>query len=331
MKTYQKFGLALAISGLAVLLGSPLLPGQTNQGAVRADGLSGTPAVPATHTSSHASGGSDPIKLDDLAAPDDNTDLNASTTKHGLLPKLSNVATEFLTGIGTWSTVTTGASAQDVIDIVWLKKFFSDASLLPATERIAASLATFPVPAGTPVGTFTRKTGVAEFTTTTTGIAYYDLGALRTEVLLVAMDVQLNTTNTGTIALALSSGVPTDASPDGYYFFQVSAGGTNPGFAVNKRAAGAFTVLGSIASSLPAPITAATVPEDHGPISMALYYNDTTGALKAFVRQTGSWRIVVDTTDSTYTTMRYASLRGNLGAAGTGVLRMGLPFVAYSN
>ena len=42
------------------------------------------------------------IKLDDLGAPDDNTDLNASATNHGLLPKLSNVATQVLSGIGTW-------------------------------------------------------------------------------------------------------------------------------------------------------------------------------------------------------------------------------------
>jgi hypothetical protein len=63
-----------------------------------------TPTSPAAHATTHASGGSDPLKLDDLAAPDDNTDLNASTTKHGLLRKLSNVGTEFLDGTGAWST-----------------------------------------------------------------------------------------------------------------------------------------------------------------------------------------------------------------------------------
>lgn len=44
------------------------------------------------------------FKLDDLAAPDDNTDLNASTSAHGLLPKLSGAATEFLNGTGAFST-----------------------------------------------------------------------------------------------------------------------------------------------------------------------------------------------------------------------------------
>lgn len=44
------------------------------------------------------------IKLDDLGTPDDNTDLNASTTRHGLLRKLSGTASEFLAGDGTWAT-----------------------------------------------------------------------------------------------------------------------------------------------------------------------------------------------------------------------------------
>jgi hypothetical protein len=44
------------------------------------------------------------IKLDDFASPDDNTDLNATTSAHGLLPKLSNNARQFLRGDGFWST-----------------------------------------------------------------------------------------------------------------------------------------------------------------------------------------------------------------------------------
>lgn len=43
--------------------------------------------TPTAHAASHQSGGTDSIKLDDLAAPDDNTDLDASTTKHGLAVK----------------------------------------------------------------------------------------------------------------------------------------------------------------------------------------------------------------------------------------------------
>ena len=43
------------------------------------------------------------IKLDDFATPDDNTDLNASTSRHGLLPKLGGGTTNFLRADGTWA------------------------------------------------------------------------------------------------------------------------------------------------------------------------------------------------------------------------------------
>jgi hypothetical protein len=58
----------------------------------------------ATHAPRHQSGGGDPIKLDDLATPDNNTDLNATITEHGLLPILDDDATHFLDGAGAWST-----------------------------------------------------------------------------------------------------------------------------------------------------------------------------------------------------------------------------------
>lgn len=41
-------------------------------------------------------------KLDDLGTPDDNTDLNASTSAHGLLAKLPNDAAKYLNGVGSW-------------------------------------------------------------------------------------------------------------------------------------------------------------------------------------------------------------------------------------
>ena len=44
------------------------------------------------------------IKLDDLGTPDDNTDLNATTGYHGLLPKFSGTTGEYLSATGGWST-----------------------------------------------------------------------------------------------------------------------------------------------------------------------------------------------------------------------------------
>ena len=48
-------------------------------------------------------------KLDDLSTPDDNTDLNATTSYHGLLPKLGGGTTNFLRADGTWSAPAGGS------------------------------------------------------------------------------------------------------------------------------------------------------------------------------------------------------------------------------
>lgn len=69
----------------------------------------GTDVAAQTHATQHKSGGSDTIKLDELAAPTDVTTLNASTSAHGLLPKLDNTATHYLDGTGAWSTPAAGS------------------------------------------------------------------------------------------------------------------------------------------------------------------------------------------------------------------------------
>jgi hypothetical protein len=61
------------------------------------------PRDPNAHGPSHHSGGADAIKLDDLSTPDDNTDLNATTSAHGLLPKLGGGTTDYLRADGTWA------------------------------------------------------------------------------------------------------------------------------------------------------------------------------------------------------------------------------------
>lgn len=66
-------------------------------------GLLGDAQTPLAHKANHQSGGSDAIKLDDLAAPDDNTDLNASTSAHGLMQKYPGGSTNFLRADGTFA------------------------------------------------------------------------------------------------------------------------------------------------------------------------------------------------------------------------------------
>ena len=78
-------------------------------GATVSAATANTDYAAATHASRHASGGADAIKLDDLAAPDDNTDLNATTSAHGLLPKLGGGTTNFLRADGSWSAPAGGS------------------------------------------------------------------------------------------------------------------------------------------------------------------------------------------------------------------------------
>ena len=55
-----------------------------------------------SHQSRHNEAGADELKLDDLGIPDDNTDLDATTSRHGLLPKLGGGTDNFLRADGSW-------------------------------------------------------------------------------------------------------------------------------------------------------------------------------------------------------------------------------------
>lgn len=68
--------------------------------------------TPTSHASTHQSGGADSIKLDDFAAPDDNTDLNTTTSAHGLCPKLGGGTTNYLRADGNWADPVAGISFE---------------------------------------------------------------------------------------------------------------------------------------------------------------------------------------------------------------------------
>jgi hypothetical protein len=88
-----------------------LLPKLDNDPAnfLNGQGAWAAPAA-AAHHATHEEGGADEIKLDDLATPDDNTDLNATIAEHGLLKKLPNDAAKFLNGVGAWANVGGGTA-----------------------------------------------------------------------------------------------------------------------------------------------------------------------------------------------------------------------------
>jgi len=69
------------------------------------------------HSARHETGGADAIKLDDLATPDDNTDLNATTGHHGLLQKLPGGTTNFLRADGSFADpgVPAGSSFNEAV------------------------------------------------------------------------------------------------------------------------------------------------------------------------------------------------------------------------
>jgi hypothetical protein len=263
------------------------------------------------------------IKLDDFAAPDDNTDLDSSTSAHGLLKKLPGGTTTFLRADGNFATPASGSGGygdQEILDNCWLKKFFLDASLLPANERIVASLATVPTETGIMGGgTFTKTTGNATWVRSgsTDGGAYWDMGAARSEMLIVVNGSLRPAGSTFTI-IGFAAAAPTLVIPDGYAF---AVGTAVTETRILKHAGGANTDLGTP----PSDITHVN-GEDCG---SAFYYNDTTNTLKAFVRSRGTWVLIQTvTSETTYTTMRYAyvSFTGNAGT-----FRAVLPLTVWSD
>ena len=120
--TYQKESEKSAANGYASLDAGTKIPiAEIPTGTSASTACVGNDArlsyarTPTAHAASHKSGGSDAIKLDELAAPTDVTTLNASASTHGLCPKLSNVATEFLNGTGAFSTPAGGGGGPSKV------------------------------------------------------------------------------------------------------------------------------------------------------------------------------------------------------------------------
>lgn len=70
---------------------------------------------PSAHAGTHKLSGPDSIRIDELAAPTDNTTLNATTTAHGLLPRLSGVSSQYLSGDGLFTVPAGGGGGTTEI------------------------------------------------------------------------------------------------------------------------------------------------------------------------------------------------------------------------
>ncbi len=100
-------------------------------------------SAPLVHATRHQAGGADPIKLDDLAAPDDNTDLNASTTAHGLLQKLPGGTSTFLRGDGAFAAPPGGGggiAAMAVAVVVAYGSQYAEAVVVDANISAASKI-----------------------------------------------------------------------------------------------------------------------------------------------------------------------------------------------
>lgn len=80
-------------------------------------------------------------KLDDLAAPDDNTDLDASTAKHGLMKKYPGGTSNFLRADGAFAAPTASVAATTVEKDLgstptWRGKFTITDAAIDATKKI---------------------------------------------------------------------------------------------------------------------------------------------------------------------------------------------------
>lgn len=82
----------------------------TNPGQVRpaTDPAYSDARIPLPHHLEHQIGGSDPLRIDTLAAPLDIVNCNVSLSAHGLCPKLSGDPATFLDGTGVWRAPVAG-------------------------------------------------------------------------------------------------------------------------------------------------------------------------------------------------------------------------------
>lgn len=251
--------------------------------------------APAPHASTHQAGGSDAIRLDDLAAAEDNTDLNATTSMHGLLPKLSGSAGDVLKGDGTWGTGGSGAPT-DATYIVQT----AHAGL--SAEQALASLATGVVKVTTGTGVLSTAVANTDYAAASHVTRHQDGGADELSVaglsgLLADGQTPLAHATAhkagGSDAIKLDElAAPTDvttlnASASAHGLMQKYPGGTT----TFLRADGAFAAPTATAGDLDQPEVGALT------IATAKYHltavrHTATGSQRITVAGTGRWRLM---------------------------------------
>ncbi len=82
------------------------------------------------------------LKLDDCAAPDDNTDLNASAAAHGLLRRLSGTATQYLGGDGNWTVPAGSGGVAHVVVFKDVDESVTSSSVVQSDDALLFAFGT---------------------------------------------------------------------------------------------------------------------------------------------------------------------------------------------
>lgn len=257
------------------------------------------------------------VRLDGWHTPIDVTLLNATSTYHGLLPKLPLVGgfadvTNYLRADGSWATPP-GTGTSGSVDPL-IKAFFTEQSLLPANTYKEAYY-TFPAADFSNLGTggaFDRSMSRGKFTALTAGGISnigWDMGAAKSQILMLTHMRTQGSSGHGQ-GLYLSPTLPAAAEiPDNSYLLYIDVTGGE--YAIYKKVGGVYTKLGSVVTIIPPTANDYRVYS----IGVAFYYDDSSNRLICFVRHGSEcWFPVIDFTDTTFTTFRYCGYRNNTGA-----------------
>ena len=205
----QEPGTAYTISGSNIVFASPPQDSATFWGvelgdvgglAERATTQAGTDDSTRIATTAHVKD----VKIDDLTAGDDNTDLDSSTGRHGLLRKLDGTATNFLNGAGNW------AAAGGLRGIIVLNPQGIDNTSTGALGVVAPHpwVGCRPTGAGNDGSAFFTGSAPSDFTTLNSaklvclgveGSTNVRLGA---NTCKIAAHSEINTTHSNTMAVA---------------------------------------------------------------------------------------------------------------------------------
>ena len=140
--------------------------------------------LPRLHGALHQAGAADEIKLDNLAAPDDNTDLDATIGRHGLLPKLSNNVLEFFNGVGAFTVpggATSGANQYIIkaATVTTSQALLGDGEVYRVDPPPAAGLTTLTLPDGgvAAAGTIVRVFFITDAPVAPNNVLFDSVGA----------------------------------------------------------------------------------------------------------------------------------------------------------